>query len=118
MTRNRATSLIIGLAVLMASAATPISAQEVTRSITLNRDAKIGGQLLPRGDYTIKFVDGKDGQLMVLRKGREVAKAGYKVAKLNRPAADTVLILNAAADGSYQIGKIEFKGLISTLILE
>ena len=118
MTRNRITSLIIGLVVLFGAAAILANAQDVTRSITFNRDAKIGGQVLPKGDYSIKFVDGKDGQLSVLRNGREVAKANYKITKLSRPAADTVLILNAAADGSYQVSKIEFRGLINTLIIE
>ena len=118
MTRNFTTSLIIGLVVLFGSAANLANAQDITRSITLNRDAKIGGRNLPKGDYTIKFVDGKDGQLSVLRGGREVAKASYKVSKQNRPASDTVVILNAAADGSYQISKIEFRGLINTLIIE
>ena len=53
-----------------------------------------------------------------MRGGREVAKANYKTAKLSRPATDTVLILNTAADGSFQVGKIEFRGLINTLIIE
>ena len=118
MTRNRITSLIIGLVVLFGAGAILANAQDVTRSITLNRDSKIGGQMLPKGDYSIKFVDGKDGQLSVMRGGREVAKANYKTAKLSRPATDTVLILNTAADGSFQVGKIEFRGLINTLIIE
>ncbi len=118
MTRNRTTLLIVGLIVLFGSAAIAANAQDVTRSITLNRDAKIGGHLLAKGDYTIKFVDGKDGQLTVFRGGREVAKANYRVAKQNKPAQDTVLILNAAGDGSFQVSKIEFRGLINTLIIE
>ncbi|PYP89690.1 MAG: hypothetical protein DMF61_03195 [Blastocatellia bacterium AA13] len=118
MTRNRLTSVIIALVVVIGSAAALVNAQNISRTITLNRDAKIGGQILPKGEYSIKFVDGKEGQLSVVRNGREVAKANYRLNKMDRPASDTVLILNAAADGSFQVSKMEFKGLINTLIIE
>lgn len=105
---------VLGLSVL----AIPGFAQEVTKSISFARDGKLAGQPLLKGNYSIRFVDDKDGQLVVLRGSKEVSRATYRLEKLNRPAPDTVVIYNAGTDGSLQISRIEFKGMSAALVLE
>jgi hypothetical protein len=105
---------LLGLSVL----AIPGFAQEVTKSISFARDGKLGGQPLLKGNYSIRFVDDKDGQLVVLRGSKEVSRATYRLEKLSRPAPDTVVIYNVGTDGSLQISRIEFKGMGAGLVLD
>lgn len=98
--------------------ASPASAQEVSRTVTITRDSTLGGQALTKGDYSIKFVEGKDGSLVLLRGKKEVLKASYKVIKLAQPAANNAVAYTAAADGSYQVKRIEFKGKSEAIVLE
>jgi hypothetical protein len=114
-------SLVVGLAVLavsVAATAAPADAQEVSRSVMITRDTKIGGQAVTKGEYSLKFVEGKDGQLVVLKGKREVAKSSYKMTNLDRPAADNSVIYTASDDGSFLIKRIEFKGKSAALVLE
>jgi hypothetical protein len=114
-------SLVVGLAVLavsVAATAAPADAQEVSRSVMITRDTKIGGQAVTKGEYSLKFVEGKDGQLIVLKGKREVAKSSYKMTNLDRPAADNSVIYTASDDGSFLIKRIEFKGKSAALVLE
>ena len=105
--------LAAGLAV-----ASPVSAQEVNRTITITRDSKVGGQAVTKGEYSVKFAEGKDGDLVLLRGKKEVLKAPYKVTKLAQPAADNSVSYTAAADGSYQVKRIEFKGKSEAIAFE
>ena len=105
--------LATGLAV-----ASPVSAQEVNRTITITRDSKVGGQAVTKGEYSIKFAQGKDGELVLLRGKKEVLKAPYKVTKLAQPAADNSVSYTAAADGTYQVKRIEFKGKSEAIAFE
>jgi hypothetical protein len=84
--------------------------QEVTKQLSVGRDATVGTQKLVRGGYNIKFVDDKDGQIAFLKGNREVARANYRLAKLTRPAADTSVIFSVATDGSFKMTRIELKG--------
>lgn len=112
-------SLILGLVMATGLAvASPVSAQEVSRTITITRDSKLGGQAIIKGDYSIKFVEGKDGGLVLLKGKKEVLKASYKVTKLAQPAADNSVAYTAAADGSYQLKRIEFKGKTEAIVFE
>jgi hypothetical protein len=111
----------LALAVLLVfglGLAVPARAQDVTKPITINRTGKLGGKKLDTGSYQIKFSDDKDGQLSVFQGGREIFRATYRLVKLARPAPDTVVIFSIAADGSYQISSIEFKGMSSSLVIE
>lgn len=112
-------TLILGLVFATGLAiASPASAQEVSRTVTIGRDSKLGGQALSKGEYSVKFVEGKDGSLVILKGGKEVAKASYKVTKLDRPAPSSSVVYNVAGDGSYQIHRFEFKGKNETIVLE
>jgi hypothetical protein len=109
--------LVVALAMVTALAAAPAFSQEVSRSIVLKRDAKIGDQVLPKGEYAMKYVEGKD-ELVILRGKREVLKATYKVSKLDKAASNTVAVYSQEADGSYQLKRIEFKGNDSALVFD
>jgi hypothetical protein len=114
-----ASFMIFGLVLATGlAAASQVSAQEVNRTITITRDSKIGGQAVTKGDYSVKFVEGKDGDLVLLKGKKEVAKASYKVTKLAHPAADSSVSYTAAADGSYQVKRIEFKGKSDAIAFE
>lgn len=108
-------SLVLALAVSLTAAAS--FAQEINRSIVLKRDAKVGGQVLPKGEYSLKYFEGKE-ELVILQGKREVLSATYKVAKLEKAAPDTSVIYSQEADGSFQLKRIEFKGKDSALVLE
>jgi hypothetical protein len=110
-------SLVVAMAMVVGLAAATAFAQEVNRSIVLKRDAKVGSQLLPKGEYAVKYVQGKD-ELVILQGKREVLTATYKVTKLDKAAANTSVVYSAEADGSFQLKRIEFKGNDSALVLE
>ena len=112
-------SVILGLVLATGLAiASPVDAQEISRTITLTRDSKLGGQVLVKGDYSIKFVEGKDGELVVLKGRKEVLKASYKTMKLGQPAADTSVAYAANTDGSFLVKRIEFKGKSEAIVIE
>lgn len=112
-------SLFLGLVMATGLAiASPASAQEVSRSVTITRDSKLSGQDLIKGDYSIKFVEGKDGELVLSKGKKEVAKASYKLVKLDHPAADTSVIYMANSDGTFRLKRIEFKGKSEAISLE
>jgi len=112
-------SIILGLVLATGLAiASPADAQEINRTITLMRDSKLGGQALVKGEYSVKFVEGKDGELVVLKGKKEILKASYKTVKLDKPAADTSVAYIANADGSFRVKRIEFKGKNEAIVIE
>ena len=102
--------VVFALFIAMGLAALPINAQQVDKSITINRDGKIGDQTVAKGSYTIKFAEDKDGELVILKGKKEVAKASYELMKLSEPARENAVAYTLGSDGSYQIKRIEFKG--------
>lgn len=116
MLRNSTRAIL--LAIALVGSCIPIAAQATTRSISLRRDVSIGGQLVSKGDYSIKFLEGKDGELVVMKGHREVAKATYKLASLEKPASDTAVIYAVGENGSLKLKRIELKGSASALAVE
>ena len=110
-------SLVLALAMVVGLTAANSFAQEHSRLIVLKRDAKVGGQVLPKGEYSLKYFEGKE-ELVILQGKREVLSATYKVTKLDKAAPDTSVIYTQEADGSFQLKRIEFKGKDSALVLE
>lgn len=96
----------------------PAFGQDTSRSITFSREAKVGGQTVTRGKYTITFDREKEGELAVLKDGREVAKSNYKLVALGKDASDSAVIFVAADDGSLMVRRIELKGLNVALQME
>ena len=104
---------VVSLAIAVALASVfsiPALAQDVTRSISISREAKLGDQMLTPGKYKVAFDDKKDGEAVVSRGSRELVRASYKLVELGNDAPDNVVIFTAATDGSLQIRRIEIKG--------
>lgn len=116
--RSIATIALFALTAAAALAAPPApQGKEVTKSIVTHRDAMVAGQKLAKGNYTVRFTEGKEGELVVLQGKREVLKAEYKISRLAKPAAQTQVMLMAAGDGTYRIARIEFEGSSEALLL-
>jgi hypothetical protein len=111
-------SVSVMLAVMVVGLVTVSAfAQEVSRTIVLKRDTKIGGQVLPKGEYEVKYVEGKE-ELVIAQGRRQVLTATYKVSKLDKAPAATAVISTQGPDGSFQLKRIEFKGRDSALTFE
>lgn len=108
---GRSSSVRATLAVVLVLAISAlVLAQESSRQVTLHRDGKIGDQVLRKGDYTVKVGEGKEGEIIFIRDRHEVLRASFEPATLEKPASNTAVLFAAAADGSYEIKRIEFSG--------
>jgi hypothetical protein len=111
--------LVLGLAVTFGAAATAqVYAQEVSRTIVIKRDTKLGAAVLPKGEYNVRFVEGKEGEVVFLQGKREVLKATFTLTKLDQEAVNSVVVSAANDDGSYQLRRIEFKGKNAALVFD
>jgi hypothetical protein len=110
--------MVFALFIAIGMAALPINAQQVDRSITINRDGKVGEQALAKGSYTIKFIEDKDGEMVILKGKREIAKVSYELAKLTEPSRENAVAYAVAPDGSFQVKRFEFKGRDTALIVK
>src|SRR5262245_50452322 len=118
MIHNRIRSLSI-VTIILVTLAGPAFSQGVTKQIKIGRDSKIAGRQLSRGTtYTVRFFDDKDGELVVLRGNKELAKVSYKLAKLNRPAPSDVVIYSVGTDGLPLVSRLEFQGMAQAVVLE
>ena len=111
-------TLLMVVMVFGLSAVSPVLSQEQTRGVMIGRDTKVAGQSLEKGSYTLKFVEGKEGQLIFLRGKREVVKASYETTKLKAPAGDNSVVYRLGGDGSVTISRIEFKGMDTALLIK
>ena len=117
--KTKLNSMFLALAMIMGIAvASPAFGQEVSRSIKLNRDGKVGDKMLNKGEYTLKFSEDKEGDLSVMKGDKEVLKTSYKITQLGAPAQDTSIVFTAASDGSFQVKRIEFKGKTAAVVFE
>ena len=105
--------------VVMLGGLTPlVSAQTVTHTLTFSRQAKIGGQVIQPGKYSVAYDEKKDGDLVITRDGKEVSKVAYKRMELNAAAADSAVVFAAAGDGGYKVRRVEIKGSKTALVFE
>lgn len=107
-------ALLVGIVSMIAL---PAFGQNVTRTLTVSRQAKLGGQSLSEGKYTVAFDEKKDGELTLSRGSKEILKANYKVVELDKPAADNAVVFTAA-DGGMKVRRLEFKGSKTALLFE
>ena len=105
------------LAMAVGLIAVPALGQQVSKTILLKRDTKIGSQVLPKGEYDLRYVEGKD-ELVITHGKIEVLTATYKITKLDKAAAVTSVIYSQEADGSYQLKRIEFRGRDAALTFD
>ena len=85
--------------------------QNTTKTITISREAKVGSQVLARGKYTLTFNSEKEGELIISKGDKEVAKTAYSLVELAKDASDSAVIFSANADGSLNVKRIELKGM-------
>lgn len=109
---------VLAAALILAAGLVTSFAQSGNRTIVLSRQAKLGGSVLTQGRYSIIFDEKKGGELSVLKDGREVVKATYKLVELGKVAQDTAVVFSAAADGTFQVRRIELKGMKVALQIE
>jgi len=118
---RKGSSKYIGLAVALAMVIgiyTTAFSQTVNRTIVITRAAKLGGQSISPGKYTIVFDEKKDGEIAVSKDGKEIVKASYKLLELDKAPTENAVAFAAAADGSLSVRRIEIKGLKSALKFE
>lgn len=111
----------IGLVVVLTMIAVvsiPAFGQSVSRTLTITRAAKIGGQSITPGKYTVEFDEKKDGEIAISKDGKQILKASYKLATLDKAPADNAVVFASATDGSLSIRRIEMKGLKTALQFE
>jgi len=110
-----------GLALLTAILATltiTAGAQNVTHTLAISRQAKLGGQMIQPGKYNVAYDNTKDGEAVVTKDGKEVLKAAYKRVELNNVPADSAVVFVAAGDGSFKVRRIEIKGSKTALVFD
>jgi hypothetical protein len=111
-------SAVMGLVLVAGLILAPASAQESSQKVFITRDSKIGGESVSKGDYVVRFVDAKNGELVLVKGKREILTATYTTTKLEKAAADNSVIFTQNADGTFQLKRIEFKGKDTALVFE
>ena len=106
---------VLGLAMVFSAVA---QAQEVSRKVEIKRDTRLGTAVLPKGEYDVKFVEGKEGEVIFLKGKHEVLKATYTVVKLEKDAENSAVISTSNNDGSFNLKRIEFRGKSAALVFD
>ena len=107
--------LALAMALGMAMA---VSAQDGGEKITIKRDTRLGSEVLPKGEYNLRFVDGDKGEVVFVQGKREVLKATYTVARLDHEAANSVIVSALGNDGSFLLKRVELKGKNTAYVFE
>lgn len=101
---------IVMLIVFGVVTAAPAEGQEVKRSVMINRDTTVAGQAISKGNYTLKFNESEDGELVMMKGGKEVAKVNYKITKITKAPSESLVVYSLSSDGKYTVKRIELKG--------
>ncbi|MEW6131066.1 MAG: hypothetical protein AB1757_28810 [Acidobacteriota bacterium] len=110
-------AMVASFALVLSLALSNVAA-DVTKSFTLTRDSKIKGQPLTKGDYSVKFADDKEGELVVMKGKKEIVKSTYKIITLNEAPSDNKIAYTVSEDGSFTVKRIEFKGSKTAISFE
>jgi hypothetical protein len=110
-------ALVASFALVLSLSISHVAA-DVTKSFTLTRDSKINGQALKQGDYSIKYADDKDGELILLKGKKEVVKSAYKLVQLSVAPGDDKVTYTVDDDGSFHVKRLEFKGSKTAISFE
>lgn len=116
--RKLAVSLAVSMIMVFSLALSTLAGGEVTKSFKLTRESKVNGQVLKEGDYAVKFADDKEGELILLKGKKEIAKANYKFKELKESAADNAVAYSMDGDGSLHLKRLEFKGMKTAIVFE
>lgn len=111
-------SALVASFVLVLALASLHFAAEVTKSFTLTRDSKINGQAVNKGDYSIRYSDDKDGELILMKGKKEIVKSAYKLVPLSVAPSDDKVTYSVDDDGSFHVKRLEFKGFKAAISFE
>ncbi len=107
--KNLAKTVVLGLAVLLASSAFASNAGN-KGTVHLGEAFVVSGQQLSAGEYQVRWDGaGSDVEVSFVRDGKEVAKASAKVVTLDKPYSDDCAILDNSS-GKSTVSEIRFAG--------
>jgi hypothetical protein len=107
-----AISVMLTFALSTLAADAPHATASKTWKVSLPTAMKVGGVLLPAGDYKVQSLTEGEDHIMVFKTqgNKEKARAGCKLEKLDKKADQTVLVSNLDGDGQRVLESISFKG--------
>jgi hypothetical protein len=110
---NVAKYVVLGLAVLMATAAFASN----KASMHVQEAVEVNGQQIPAGDYTLRWEGtGTNVELSVMQGKKEVAKTSAKVIELSQTSPYDSTVVDHAS-GKASISEIRFAGKKSALAI-
>jgi len=83
--------------------------------VTFENDTKVGGTVVKKGTYDLKF-DDQTGQVSILKNGKAVAEAMAKVEPREKKAGDFQLRSTTAGDVAQLVG-VTFEGSTSDVVI-
>jgi len=100
-------SLVVGLALLLASSAFAATKAD----LSLSDPVTVNGTTIKPGDYKLQWDGtGPNVELSILKGKTVVAKVPAKVVDLNSPAANTAVVVTTNSDGSRSLTGARFEG--------
>ncbi len=100
-------SLVMGLALLLASSAFAAS----KANLTLNHPTTVNGTKLKAGDYKLEWDgSGPDVQLSIVQGKNVLAKVPAKIVELSNNAQNDAAVLKANDDGTTTLQEARFAG--------
>jgi len=101
------TSLMLGLALLLAASAFASS----KGSLQLSEPVNVAGKQLPAGDYNLKWEgNGPNVELSILKGKAVVTKAPARLVDLSQTASSDAAVTKINSDGSRSLAEIRFSG--------
>jgi hypothetical protein len=103
--------------VLVVGALTSVAAfaKVQKHKVTFENDTKVGGTVVKKGTYDLKF-DDQTGQVSILKNGKAVAEAMAKVEPREKKAGDFQLRSTTAGDVAQLVG-VTFEGSTSDVVI-
>lgn len=107
-------SLIMGVALLLASSAFAAS----KANLTLNHPTTVNGMKLQAGDYKLEWNgSGPDVELSIIQGKNVIAKVPAKVVELNRKPQNDIAVTKSNDDGTSTLTEARFAGKTFSLKL-
>jgi hypothetical protein len=101
------TSLVVGLALTLASSAFAAS----KANLTLNNPTSINGTSLKAGEYKLLWDgNGPNVEVSIVQGKKVIAKVPAKVVDLNQSSANDAALLKQNSDGTTTLAGVRFQG--------
>lgn len=115
MRRNVVLGLLVTMALIFGTDFGAFARQKgdgepVKGSITVVREASIGGQALEAGKYTVEITGGTDALLVVWHDKKEIARTRVRRTELASPAKYDRLDVHVNDSGEKEVAAVYFKG--------